>query len=88
MANEAQQSKIIDGVEVVVYQFAALRIIDGAERIDINTIATTEEEARELARRVRGISDNTITTTAAVFVHTRIVPITLVVEIPDQTPPL
>jgi hypothetical protein len=84
MANEARQSKIIDGVEVVVYRFAALRIIDGAERIDINTIATTEEEARELARRVRGISDNTITTTA-VFVHTRIVPITLVVEIPDQT---
>ena len=87
MANEAQQSKIIDGVEVVVYRFAALRIIDGAERIDINTIATTEEEARELARRVSGISDNTINTTA-VFVHTRIVPIKLVVEIPDQTPSL
>lgn len=71
-SNEPRRSKIIDHVEAVVFRYAAVRVVDGVERIDFSTQSDTEWGAWQKGKQQTPLNPP------------RIVELTIVVTMPEH----
>lgn len=79
-----RHGKVIDGVEAIVHCFAALRLMDGVEKVDFATIAVNEDMAREKAIMNDQRLNETIQGHVGFIPYTRIIEVTIVVNVPDH----